>query len=186
MDLVHPFKPGERAGAAPHVTEDSGLRRAHFHTCGEQAFGDSMVAECAFISCFFLGMEVAGSVRARLNAVTAPDAPVFIDKNDAIFGLERSPHRAHLNTGGIVALVAEFWDEEAAQNILVHGRLHHRLPAVDILNCDRSLFPNDIPFDPRTVEKGIARNIVFFFARLDAPSTSDALVDLNSHSVVML
>jgi len=104
-----------------------GLRRAHFNARRELALGDPVVAEGALVGGVGRRVEIPRAVRARLDAVPAPDARLLVDEDDAVRGLEGRPDGAHLDARRVRALVAQLRDEEGAQDRPVGRRLGRRL-----------------------------------------------------------
>src|SRR5512135_1158457 len=78
-------------------------------------------------------MEIADAVRAAHDAVAAADAPGAVDEYDSVLGLIGGSDRADLDTGRVVAMVAELGDEEGLGDLFRFDLLHTRMGLVDLL-----------------------------------------------------
>src|SRR5665647_2727107 len=74
VDLVHPQEARHGARRRVEVAEDPGLRRAYFNARRELPLRDPVVAEGALVGGVGHRVEVPRAVRARLDAIPAPDA----------------------------------------------------------------------------------------------------------------
>jgi hypothetical protein len=145
-----------------------------------------MIAECAFVGCFRFRVEIPGTVWARLNAISAPDATVLIDKNNAILCLERRSDGTNLHAGRLIALVTQFWYEEASHYIpLTYSLIQAFKPRIDILDDHLTILLDGISLHPCAEVKRFFRDVVFVLARFSASAAPDALVYLNAHAVIV-
>src|SRR5659263_762270 len=83
MDLVHPKEPGHGARRGVQVAEDPRLGWAHLDAGGEEPVRDPVVAEGALVGGPAHRVEIPGAVRARLDAVPAPDARLLVHEDNA-------------------------------------------------------------------------------------------------------
>ena len=58
-------------------------------------------------------MKEPDAIRTCHNAVSASDAPLPVYEHNAVLCLICSADRADLNTGRVLALIAELWDKES-------------------------------------------------------------------------
>jgi hypothetical protein len=132
-------------------------------------------------------VKIARSIRTRLNAVPASDAPLGIHKNDTIFSREGGAHRTNLYTGRIDALVAELRNKEASQDIPLFCFLQRfSLSSLNALDGNTAIFFYNVPLHPRSTKERLFRNVIFFLACFDAQATPDALLYVNAHSVEVI
>ena len=186
MKLVHTLEAGERTGVALDVTENSRLCWTDLNACRQQALCNPVIAERAFVCNIFFRMEVPGTIRTRLDAIPATDAPVFIDQDDAVFRLERRADGANLNARWIVALITELRHEETPHDLLLAEDFLRLLnPRIDALNGNFTIFLDHIAFNPRTEEERFLRNIVLIFAGFHTLAATNALIDLYPHTIIM-
>ncbi len=71
-----------------------------------------MGAEGALVGGVGLVVDEAGIVGAGLHAVTAADAPVVVDHDDAVIALEGGAGGADIEAGGLGAVVAQPWQHQ--------------------------------------------------------------------------
>jgi hypothetical protein len=99
---------------------------------------------------------------------------LWIDQHDTVAGRERCADRTDLDAGGLVAVVAQLWNEETLADAETGGdRGEPVFAAVGRIDEGLALGRNLVTLDPRSVH--IGRDRVFGSAGADARAASDAL-----------
>src|ERR1039458_7294537 len=70
---------------------------------GGEALGDAVIAECALVGDFLLGVKVAAAVGTGLHAVGATEAVGLVDENDSVRRDKGGADRADLGAGRVGA-----------------------------------------------------------------------------------
>jgi len=96
VDIPCPDELGDGAFRIVQVTRDTCLGGAVVHTGRIQSFLDPVEAEGAFVYDVLVGMEIAATIGARLNAIFASDAVFFVDQYDALLRFESGSDRTNL------------------------------------------------------------------------------------------
>jgi hypothetical protein len=132
-------------------------------------------------------MHVSGTIGTRLNAISASDTTVFINKDNTVFGFERCYDRTHLNARGIVALIAKLRDKETSEDVFLSERASRFFrPCSNSLDTNMTIFFYEILFHPRPEEEWLPWNVVLILASFNASTTANTFVYLYSHAIVML
>lgn len=114
LDYVESHETRQRAISLLNLTEDSRLGRTNFDTRRLKAPHDPVIAESALLGSLGFRVEEPGSVRTGLNAISATDAVIAVDKDYTILRFESGPDRTYLNTWWIVTVIAQLGNEERA------------------------------------------------------------------------
>src|ERR1017187_5924859 len=151
-------------------------RGADFAARGGHSLGDPVIAQRALLRRVGLGIEEAAPVGARLDAIPATQAVLFVYQHNSIRRVERRTHRTPLRAGRLRTVIAQLGPEEvlAAFGGLVQlavlaaiGRFH--------------LWPFNLPIVPMVaLHPGAVvavRNIVLLRTGAHASATADALGD---------
>jgi hypothetical protein len=153
--------------------------------------GDPVVAEIAFFRYMVGGMEKSHAVRAGHDAVAAPDTPFPVDQDYSVCGLIGRPHRAYLNTGRFVTLVAEFRHKKSLIDSFRGHLSVSAQPQVDAAGGESipgflggvgqyfSSFGNDVSFHPGPGNIGLKGDFIFEFAGLDTEAAANALIRIH-------
>src|SRR5208282_1951387 len=138
------------------------------------------------------------AVWTSLDAVLATDAIGMVDHDHAVLGLVRGAGWAHLHASRMGAVVTQLGHEECFLHLRVlvaigetifpfraGGRDVHRIGlAVDVRRV--LAFQIDVTLDPGAEVMGVAGNLVFRLARLDAAQAADAFCGIDAESPTVL
>jgi hypothetical protein len=132
-------------------------------------------------------MQVTGSVGTRLYTVPATDTALLVDENDPVFGRKSRVYGTDLYARRMGAVVTEFRNEKAPEDIPLRIVLTGFLPPLpDADHLHRVILSDQVPFDPGPIKIGQIRHIVLFLAGADAATAPDAQVDVDPHAVEVL
>src|SRR5581483_4470182 len=106
LQHVHGVRPQElvhRIGGVLQIGQPPRAGRARFDTRRQQPLRDPVVAERALVDRVRARIDEPRAVRARLDAVAAPEAPILVDEHHAVGADERRPDGTHLHARRIAA-----------------------------------------------------------------------------------
>jgi hypothetical protein len=89
------------------------MSQAHIVSArGNQPLIDPMVTEVAFQGLLCSFVKAHGIVRASVKAAPATAASILVQHHDSVISLRYGLFRAGVNTGGLIAMTANYWTVE--------------------------------------------------------------------------
>ncbi len=160
-------------------------RGTHFAAGCRLTLGDPVITKRAFVGDVLRWMEVAATIRAGLDAVTATETIVLIDQHDPVGCVKRGAHWTDLCARGIRAVIAELRDKEIPSPCRVaRGKTVHPAERRVDLRTFNVPVGDVVALDPGA--KVALWHIVFCGARFYAATATDAFGTIQQHSPPVL
>ncbi len=143
-----------------------------------------MIAQRTLINHMALGIDVAATIRAGLNAIPASNAIGRIDQHNPLGTIVGSTHRTNLDTRRFLTVVAHFRNKERLENIGIGSLLSKAVDtAIWRINLYRAVVKDGILFHPGPEKEWLTRHAVFGFACIGASSAANTFFEIDTHSI---